>query len=111
MASIHGFNYEPWERSSSIARRDYRHSHDEPVEKYFKGSTKPKSSPNKKRGCPENDGNAHVYAVVKFIRHYYFNGRDREFMHHAKMCIGCNKVKKHLWGYTGEVFDTIVERF
>ena len=63
MPEIDGFEYETYEHSSSIARRDFRHAHGGPEELPAKtlGKRKKKAKP---KGCPENDGGPHVYALV-----------------------------------------------
>lgn len=108
MASINGFKYEPWESSSAVARRDFRHSNDEMEEKYWKGSQRQKASPNKKNGCPENDNNNHVFVVIQYNHQVsYGGGKTHEYTTYRKECVGCGKVKKHLYNYHEKPFQVV----
>lgn len=102
MARIDGFKYEPWEQSSTIARRDFRHSGGGPEE--LPHRAKSKGKPRKHDRCTENGGK-HLYVPVKRITRWT---DEREYVTITQECIGCDKLGKRLWHYTGEVYQTVV---
>lgn len=109
MTKIDGFEYEPYERSSGIARRDFRHANGGPEELPAKTLGKPKKS--KSKGCPENNGGQHVYVVVGEewnlnAPRWYRNGKD-VYIHKFIMCIGCGKRKRSRGKTLGEPYAIV----
>lgn len=105
MPEIDGFEYESYEKSSSLARRDFRHAHGGPEELPAKILGKKRSNKEKRKGCPENDGGPHVYEVVGEVWHlngpsWYRNGQE-VYIHKFRMCVGCGKRKR----YSGRITE------
>jgi len=89
MPNIDGFDYETYERSGGLARRNFRHANGGPEELPAKtlGKRKKRAVP---RGCPENDGGAHVYAVCLIT----IAGIRGPYTYRSTRCIGCGKRKR-----------------
>lgn len=114
MTKIDGFEYEPCERSSGIARRDFRHANGGPEELPDKTLGKKRNKKKKCKGCPENDGGPHIYEVVGEIWNLnapsWLRSNRKVYIHKFLMCVGCGKRKRSRGKTLGEPYaiDTVL---
>lgn len=117
MARISDYpNSDEW-AVSSIRKRDFRHDHSGPEEMPHRPK-RGKGTPRKKPGCPENEGNAHIYAWIEYHARYRreafgLSGKAYwvDTTWYEQQCVGCGKVhnRRYVWWDEGKASPDGIE--